>query len=121
MAQVFGILGFSLSLLAVYFASEVMRRTAHRIAELDAALFKANTRIQKMEGGIYHVEKLAAEIRHQRKRQAETITALANKGDLQRAIHAEGSGDRFTPSTHAQTTQTQTATQTATQTGRKTG
>lgn len=105
MAQTFGILGFLLSLLALFFASEVMRRATHRIQELETALFKASTRIQKLENGVYHVEKLAAEIRHQRKRQAETVTALAKKGEAQRAAaDAEphtGSGERFTPTSHA--------------------
>lgn len=104
MAQTFGILGFALSLLAIFFASEVMRRAVHQQNELQTALFKAITRIQKLEGSVHHVEKLAAEIRHQRKRQAETITSLAKKGE-QKSDHAEGSGDRFTPSTHAATVQ----------------
>lgn len=110
MIQTFGILGFFLALLALYFASEVMRRASHRQAELEAALFRATTRIQKLENSVYHVEKLAADIRHQRKRQAQTITALANKGDEERAVaqksasHATGSGERFTPSTHAKKT-----------------
>ena len=77
-----------------------MRRASHRQTELETALFKAVCRIQKLENGVYHVEKLAAEIRHQRKRQAQTITALAHKGANKGAKHAEGSGDRFTPSTH---------------------
>lgn len=105
MMQTFAILGFMLALFALFFASEVMRRASHRQNELEAALFKAMTRIQKLESGVYHVEKLAAEIRHQRKRQAETITALANKGAnkgvSKGAAHVQGSGERFTPSTHA--------------------
>jgi len=101
MAQTFGILGFVLSLLALFFASEVMRRASHHQTELQAALFKAMTRIQKLENNVFHVEKLAAEIRHQRKRQAETLTSLAKKGEPQKTAHAEGSGERFTPSTHA--------------------
>ena len=101
MAQTFGILGFVLSLLAIFFASEVMRRAAHQQTELQAALFKAMTRIQKLESSVFHVEKLAAEIRHQRKRQADTLTALAKKGESAKVQHAEGSGERFTPSTHA--------------------
>ncbi|HEY9081624.1 hypothetical protein [Magnetovibrio sp.] len=101
MTQVFGILGFILSLLALFFASEVMRRASHSQSELEAALFKAMTRIQKLESNVFHVEKLAAEIRHQRKRQAETLTALAKKGEAQKTEYAEGSGERFTPSTHA--------------------
>jgi len=106
MAQIFGILGFFLSLLALFFASEVMRRANHRQAQLEAALFKSITRIQKLESSVYHVEKLAAEIRHQRKRQAETITALAQKGETTQTPprpYAETS-ERFTPS--SQTTST---------------
>jgi len=110
MAQTFGILGFMLSLLALFFASEVMRRASHRQTELETALFKATTRIQKLESGVHHVEKLAAEIRHQRKRQAETINALAQKGaskkgDANKATpHAEGTGEQFTPTSHSHRT-----------------
>ena len=103
MAQVFGILGFFLGLLALFFASEVSRRANHRQAELEAALFKAMTRLQKIESNVFHVEKLAADLRYQRKRQAETLTALAKKGEAQAQAssnHARGSGERFTPSTH---------------------
>jgi len=108
MAQTLGILGFLLALLAMFLASEVMRRAAHHQAELQAALFKTIARVQKLEGSIFHVEKLAAEIRYQRKRQAETITALAQKGEalnpetLARG-HEKGSGEQFTPSTHTTT------------------
>jgi|GEM_PF-1865284 len=110
MAQTFGILGFALSLLAIFFASEVMRRAAHQQNELQTALFKAMARIQKLEGNVFHVEKLAAEIRHQRKRQADTLTSLAKKGE-QKGEHGEGSGERFTPSTHASTTSQASSTQ----------
>lgn len=103
MVQTFGILGFVLSLLALFFASEVMRRAAHRTQQLEAALFKATTRIQKLENSTYHVEKLATELRTQRKRQAETLTALANKG-AQKGEAAPETGERFTPTSHAQHT-----------------
>ena len=103
MVQTFGILGFVLSLLALFFASEVMRRAAHRTQELEAALFKATTRIQKLESNAYHVEKLATELRHQRKRQTETITALAKKGAKTGEATTE-TGERFTPTSHAQHT-----------------
>jgi len=103
MAQTFGILGFLLALTALFLASEVIRRTAYHQTELQAALFKTLARVQKLEGSVFHVEKLAAEIRYQRKRQAQTITALAQKGEILNAEnlareHEKGSGEPFTPS-----------------------
>jgi len=101
MTQTIGILGFFLALLALYLASEVMRRANHRQEILEAEVFKANARLQKLESSVFHVEKLAAEIRHQRRRQAETITALANRADAQRDATLDlpqRGGERFTPS-----------------------
>lgn len=111
MAQTFGILGFLLALLALFFASEVMRRATHRQAALEAALFKATTRIQKIESKMVHVDRLAAEVRYEKKRQAETISALAKKGGIKtdssstpgrelKTRRERSDSERFTPSTH---------------------
>ena len=109
MTQMIGILGFLLALLALFFASEVMRRANHRQSELEVALMKANARIQKIEGSMAQVDRLAAEIRHQRKRQADTMTALANKTQGQPSQHAtphpddhaeHAARERFTPSAY---------------------
>ena len=103
MLQTFCILAFFLALLAIYVASELTRRASQRQAELEKELLKANARLQKLEGSVYHVEKLAAEIRHQRRRQAETITALASKGEKARHAHDDlprKGEERFTPSSH---------------------
>lgn len=97
-----GILGFMMSLLAMFFASEVMRRANQRQTELETALMKAQAKILTIESKMGHVDRLAAEIRYQKKRQAETMTALANKT----AVKSDGHGttpkpvakDRFTPS-----------------------
>ena len=99
MAQTFGILGFILALLAIFFASEVMRRAAASQAEMAQALIKARHRIQKLESRMDRAERMAEGARHQKKRQAETITALANKGgkDAQGRDH-----EHFTPSSHKQ-------------------
>lgn len=86
MTQVFGILGFLFSLLALFFASEVLRRSNHRLSELEMALFKATTRIQKIEAKMHHVDRLAAEVRYEKKRQAETIAAMASKGELKTSL-----------------------------------
>lgn len=86
MVQTFGILGFLFSLLALFFASEVLRRSNHRMNELEMALFKATTRIQKIEAKMHHVDRLAAEVRFEKKRQAETISAMANKGELKTSL-----------------------------------
>ncbi len=105
MAQTLGILGFTISLLALFIASEVMRRASQRQTDLEAALAKLSTRFQKIESSVFHVEKLAAEIRHQRRRKADTITALANKSDgkvppTSARSQEKNSGERFTPSSH---------------------
>lgn len=113
MAQTFGILGFLFSLLALFFASEVLRRSNHRLNELEMALFKATTRIQKIEAKMHHVDRLAAEVRFEKKRQAETIAAMASKGEIKTSLppapeqpvstRAKGTAqeraavDRFTP------------------------
>lgn len=86
MAQIFGILGFLFSLLALFFASEVLRRSNHRMNALDLALFKATTRIQQIEAKMHHVDRLAAEVRFEKKRQAETIAAMASKGEIKTSL-----------------------------------
>lgn len=101
MAQIFGIIGFMLALLALFFASEIMRRSSHRQTELETALFKATLRIQQIESRMSQVDRLATEIRHEKKRQAETLTALAGKGTLGPAADP-GVSDRFTPSSQKQ-------------------
>lgn len=110
MVQTFGILGFLLGLLALFFASEVMRRASHRQAELEMALFKLSTRVQQIEGKITHVDRLATEIRYEKKRQAETINAMAQKGQIKTSPQSaktqpttareRADTARFTPSTH---------------------
>ena len=116
MVQTFGILGFLFSLLALFFASEVLRRSNHRMNELEMALFKATTRIQQIETKMHHVDRLAAEVRFEKKRQAETIAAMASKGELKTSLppapeqpdqalqarakgtaHERAAVDRFTP------------------------
>jgi len=97
MAQAFGILGFIFALLAIFFASEVMRRAAASQAELAQALIKARQRIQRLESRMDSAERLGKTTQHQKKRQAETITAMANKGDKD----ADGRDhEHFTPSSH---------------------
>jgi hypothetical protein len=103
MLQMFGILGFFLGLLAIFFASEVMRRATHRQSELEMALFKANLRIQQIESQMARIDRMATDIRYERKRQAGTITALAQKGELKTGPapateHVDR--ERFTPSSH---------------------
>lgn len=105
MAQTFGILGFLLALLAMFFASEVMRRASHHHTKIEMELFKAITRIQQIEGKIAQVDRLAAEVRHEKKRQAETINALAQKGEIKTGsapAKAPAESDRFTPSEYKQ-------------------
>jgi len=99
MIQTFGILGFLLGLLAMFFASEVMRRASHRASELEMALFKANLRLQKVESQMAHIDRLATEVRYEKKRQAETISAMAKKGEIRTSPATDkAEKDRFTPS-----------------------
>jgi hypothetical protein len=105
MAQTFGILGFLLALLALFLASEVMRRAAHNHTRLELTLFKAMTRLQQIESKMAHVDRLAAEVRYEKKRQAETINAMAQKGEIKTtpeasspAAQTRADSDRFTPS-----------------------
>lgn len=99
MIQTFGILGFLLGLLALFFASEVMRRASHRQTELELALFKTNLRLQKVESQMTHIDRLATEVRYEKKRQAETISAMAKKGDIKTApAQDRATAERFTPS-----------------------
>lgn len=111
MTQMIAILGFLLALLALFFASEVMRRANHKQSELELALVKANARLQKVEARMSQVDRLATEIRHEKKRQAETMTALANKTGGQpsqhppapkRTVHPDdrAAHERFTPSAY---------------------
>ncbi|MCR4377274.1 MAG: hypothetical protein NUV50_04165 [Rhodospirillales bacterium] len=107
MAQTFGILGFLLALLSLFLASELMRRASHNQIKLELALFKAITRIQQIESSMAQVDRLAAEVRYEKKRQAETINALAQKGEIKTASAAASSpaqnhadSDRFTPSAY---------------------
>lgn len=107
MAQTFGILGFLLALLSLFLASELMRRASHNQAKLELALFKAVARIQQIESSMAQVDRLAAEVRYEKKRQAETINALVQKGEIKTASAAapppaqnHADSDRFTPSAY---------------------
>ncbi|MBL4692460.1 MAG: hypothetical protein JKY92_03930 [Magnetovibrio sp.] len=106
MAQAFGIFGFFISLLAIFFASEVMRRSTARQNKLDAELAKAKWQIAELEGKVRRLDRAATDLLHQRKRQAETLSSLANKGAPDEPVKeaprrprlGDGNG-RFTPST----------------------
>lgn len=95
MGQTFGILGFFFGLLAIFFASEVMRRASAHQAELTLALHKARQQVLKLENRVTRVERLTEGVKLQKKRQGETITALAKKSekDAQGRDH-----EHFTPS-----------------------
>jgi len=97
MAQTFGILGFIFALLAIFFASEVMRRASASQAEMAQALIKARHRLQKLESRMERAERMAETNLLQKKRQVETITAMAEKGDKD----TDGRDhEHFTPSSH---------------------
>lgn len=100
-----------MAFLALFFANEVMRRASQRQTELELALFKAITRIKQIETKMVHVDRLAAEIRYEKKRQAQTLTALANKGEGETKTapepipepttpHERAAADHLTPSAY---------------------
>ena len=79
MTEIFGILGFFMALLAIFIASEMMRRANHRMLELETAFYKLNGRIQRAEARILEVEKGSALTPADLKRQKETLIALEKK------------------------------------------
>jgi len=103
MAQIFGVIGFFIGLLAILFASEVMRRSAEHQTKTQAELFKMQMHIKDLENKVHRVDRATTETHHQKARQAETLTALAAKGEAEtppkapRRTHQSGSGSRFTP------------------------
>lgn len=101
MAQAFGIFGFFISLLGIFFASEVMRRSNERHAKVEADLFKANLRLLELEHKVSRLERMDFGVNPQKKRQAETLTSLANKkppAEEPRRPRLGNGGGRFTPS-----------------------
>ena len=84
MAQVFGIIGFILSLLALFITSEVMRRTNHRHNELQGALVRTQKQLIGIETKVRNLEVQLNDMERQRKRQAETIASLAAKAEAAR-------------------------------------
>jgi len=98
MAQTFGILGFFFGLLAIFFASEVMRRASAHQAELTLALHKARQQVQKLENRMARVERLTEGVKLQKKRQGETIKALAKKGEKGEKDAQGRDHEHFTPS-----------------------
>jgi len=99
MGQTFGILGFFFALLAIFFASEVMRRASQRQAELEIILFKTQTRIQKLEASMLRIERLSEKLRHQKNRQSETLTALAKREERDER-QQDPDHDAFIPSAY---------------------
>ncbi|MBF0247613.1 MAG: hypothetical protein HQL36_06010 [Alphaproteobacteria bacterium] len=84
MTQVFGIIGFILALVALFVASEIMRRATHRHNELQTALVRTQKQLAGVEGKIHTLEVQLDDMDRQRKRQAETIAALAAKAEAAR-------------------------------------
>lgn len=102
MIQALGIFGFFLSLLAIFIAGETMRRTTERQLKSEMELFKANLRIQDLEQRVLKLDRFANSMHQQKKRQAGTLTAMAEKGEPEK-IRETRLGDakgRFTPSEH---------------------
>lgn len=115
MLQIFGIIGFLLALIAIFIASESMRRTSHRMLELETAFYKLNGRIQKLELRMAEVEKDTGHSAAERRRQTETLLALEKKTRTERAnngaipptgsasIKENEQNERFTPSQYKKT------------------
>ncbi len=113
MVQIFGILGFFMALLAIFIASELMRRTNHRMLELETAFYKLSGRIQKAEARVLEIEKSANLTPADIKRQKETLIALEKKTRAEKVnTPATGSAsarenapnDRYTPSEYKKKT-----------------
>jgi len=104
MTQVFGILGFFLGLLAIFLVSEFTRRSSQNQVKLEAEVFRSKMRIEELESKVLKVDRMTTEMHHQKKRQAETLTSMAHKGEVAmseekpRKKRLSGSGARFTPS-----------------------
>ena len=116
MTQIFGILGFFMALLAIFIASESIRRTNHRMLELETAFYKLSGRIQKAEARVLEIEKGANLSPADIKRQKETLIALEKKTRANRAeresppattsasARGNASSERYTPSEYKKKT-----------------
>ncbi|MCK5445686.1 MAG: hypothetical protein KAI73_08685 [Rhodospirillaceae bacterium] len=83
MAQIFGIIGFFISMLAIFVATEMMRRSTQRILHAETAVYKLSGRIQQLEARVLELERDAQVTPAQRKRQQETLMALEKKNRRQ--------------------------------------
>ena len=98
-----------MALLAIFIASELMRRTNQRMLELETAFYKLSGRIQKVEARVLEIEKDANPSPDDIKRQKETLIALekktrANKKDASTIPRGNSSSDRYTPSEYKKKT-----------------
>ncbi len=102
-----------MALLAIFIASELMRRTNQRMLELETAFYKLSGRIQKVEARVLKIEKDANLSPADIKRQKETLIALekktrANKADVSTTGSASAKenapNDRYTPSEYKKKT-----------------
>jgi len=89
MMQIFGVIGFFMAVLAIFLASETIRRTNQRMLELETAFYKLSGRIQQLELRMAEVEKDTGHSAAERRRQTETLLALEKKTRAQRADTAE--------------------------------
>ena len=103
MVQALGIFGFFLSLLAIFIAGETVRRSGERQTKLQAELFKASFRIQELEERVLRLDRFATSMNQQKRRQAETLTTMAEKGAVKenREPRLGNARGRFTPSQDA--------------------
>lgn len=98
-----------MALLAIFIASELMRRTSQRMLELETAFYKLSGRIQKVENRVLAIEKDANLSPDDIKRQKETLIALekktrANKEVTPTTPRKNSSSDRYTPSEYKKKT-----------------
>ncbi len=98
-----------MALLAIFIASELMRRTNQRMLELETAFYKLSGRIQRVEGRVLAIEKDANTSPADIKRQKETLIALekktrANKESISTTARDKPSSDRYTPSEYKKKT-----------------
>ncbi|MDH5489003.1 MAG: hypothetical protein OEY84_05570 [Rhodospirillaceae bacterium] len=84
MMQIFGVIGFFMAVLAIFLVSETIRRSNHRMLELETAFYKLSGRIQQLELRMAEVEKDTGHSAAERRRQTETLLALEKKTRTQR-------------------------------------
>lgn len=106
MAQIVGIIGFFMALLAIFVSSEFSRRTNQRMLAIETEFFKLSGRIMHLEQRLSEIEATPTTSAADRKRQKETLLALEKKTRNTRSsanLTEYESAERYTPSQYKRT------------------